>query len=577
MLNYRRYLLLGCVALLVGAGLTACGDADAESASLRVKILGWGPGLGGELGFQTQLPQFPGADQVRVRLTQPAQGKVLETQVFPAAQKNARLPELKRASAMRLEFDLLNAVGGVVARGATPRFEFDGQALRQNFSIQVDAVNDFAPIGAVINNRLSSTYLDDRGVRAMGIQRWMGRVGHQTVTIDGGNRAVVIGGADVGGNPVRAGQAPQFVALHDDLQEFNPNDGYFTDLSLDASGTQVYPGAGARLQQGRAFHTVTPIGDDKFLVIGGLGSDGTSVGALSSIELVDFRAAKGSYVSPLMSGETGMPLALATPRAFHTATYRPADNSVVVTGGVGANGTNQVLDSVEVINLGTRTVTSASPLGSPRANHQALLMGDGQTIWVMGGRDSARALRSTESISLVNAVVAGPQMRTARYNFSALLLGPGNGEIVMVLGGNTDLEGGATATFELGKIDRVADGFIYQNSYSLKTARGSLQAIELPNSHDIVVLGGWDAQRRRVGAAEVLKFSSLTNLAQPYSAALTATRSVNDRADGSATLLSNGKILLAGGMGDTGMALDLAEYFTPLDPRPEDVAAPEFP
>lgn len=553
--------------------MVGCGDdAQTRDGSLQVNVIGWGPGIDGVLGYQTALPSFDGAQSVRVSLTQPATGQLMSSETFPVTQRNARLPKLKNGEGLRMQFDLLGAGGEPVAYGATPLFSFDGTTHVQQFRIQVDRVNDFAPVGAVLSGALDQTNFDARALSAMGTERWLGRVGHEAVVFEGGNRALIVGGGDAIAT-VRAGAEPNFrdgsdgraLAFHDDLMEFDPSTGYFSDLSFNPATNGVFPGGGDRLTQARAFHTVTPIGDERFLVIGGYGEVNGALGVLDSIELIDLNLAPGSRVQAL-TGPDGWPLKLSQARVFHSATYRPADNSVVVVGGVGSGGPNDVLASVEVINLSSGSVAQGAALSTPRAQHEVVLMPDNQTLWVLGGRDSSQALRSTETIALSGTVSADATLGQARYGFRALRAADlaGEGLVVVALGGFTDLNGAVTGSVELGKLGR--DSFASCAACALSTPRGNLNAVELPNSHDIVVLGGRTADNSRASGAEVLEFKSLLQQ-NAYQARATGTQSVNGRADGSATLLANGKILLAGGFGSESATRRDAEYFTPSDFR----------
>lgn len=569
MANLKRYILPACLMVSVGATALGCDDAtESRTGKLKVDVIGWGPGVDGALGFQTQLPSFSGAQRVRVSLTKPGTAEVIESETFAATQKSARLPKLENGDGLRLEFELLDPTSQPLAFGATPLFSFDGEQFAQNFRIQVDPTNDFAPVGAVLGGSMTQTIFDTRAINAMSMDRWLGRVGHRAVPIDGGNGALIVGGGDAIA-PVRAGAEPNFrtpsdgraVALHDDVMDFDPNTGFFSDLSFNSATAQVFPGGADRLAEARAFHTVTPIGDERFLVVGGYGEVDGALGVLDSIELIDLSREPGSRVNVLMDS-SGAPLTLNMARVFHSATYRPADNSVVVVGGVGDDGPTNVLDSVEVINLTQNTVTQGPPLNSARAQHEALLMPDNQTIWVLGGRDATDALKSTATIALAGAVSSQTEMTQPRYGFEAVRASALDGSVVVAIGGFSDLDGAASDSVELGKLGR--DSFSVCGACELATARGNLRAVELPNSLDIVVLGGRDASNSRVSGAEVLKFNSLTE-SNPYSASATGTESTNERADSSATLLTNGKILLTGGFGASSSTLRDAEYFTPSD------------
>jgi hypothetical protein len=567
--------------VLMGAG---CGDDTERDPKLDVQVIGWGPGADGTVGFQPRLPTFPEAGQVRVNLTHPSTNEVLETRSFGALKSAAKMPKLRYGNDLRLEFELLGTNGTQLAGGATPLFSFQDGEVVQSFRIQVDAVDDFAPVGSVVTrdgrSELTQSRMDYRAVRGIDEDRWLGRVGHVTVAFDGGNKALIVGGGHI--DPIRPPAGlPQIKTAHDDLMEFDPRTGYFTDLSYDPQTGAAREGMADRLLEARAYHTVTPIGDDKFVVIGGFAGDSGGARALNSIELIDLNAAPGTRVQKVENAD-GFTAALLTPRGFHTATYRPSDHTVVVTGGVGRGGPNDVISSIEVLDMNAGVVEEVGSLGDARAEHEAVLMGDNETVWILGGRSDVGALASTEAISGSSGafeIAAKASMNTARYGFSALRISPNNGELVMALGGYTDLSGAVTDTFEFSSLSR--EDFAADSSWRLEKGRGTPVAIELPNTSDIVVLGGRDGSQRRITSSEVLEFSSLGD-ARPYSSRLTAGGSVNERADFSATPLANGKILVAGGVGrfgDTTTTLDSVEYFTPLDLRgdmsAEGVAADE--
>ncbi len=570
MVSLRRFVpraaaLGAALALVVG-----CGDSVQRQPKLHVQVIGWGPGDDGSVGFQARLPTFNAENQVQVSLTRPTAGQVLGVKSFAAAARSATLPKLHFGTGMRLEFAVKDGNAQTLAAGATPMFDFQKGDIVQGFRIQVDPVNDFAPVGSVVKSngrsQLTQSRMDYRAVRSIDQNRWLGRIGHATVPTDGANKLLVVGGADID-QVRRPGTMPQFRTVHDDLMEFDPATGYFTDLSYDSSTGAAMPNGADRLLEARAFHTVTPVGHNKFLVVGGL-TNGPH--PLNSIELIDLNAAPGTRVQQLIDSSTGSPAQLHQARAFHTAVYRPADNTVVVAGGIGQGGATNVLNSVEFIHLDTGSVETGPSMAHPRAEAQAVLMNDNSTIWVLGGRDATGALKSTEVIQAAGStgtVQPGATMNEARFGFKALRITPGNQRIVMALGGYTDLDGHTSDTFEFANLDRQS--FLSAPGWHLNNKRGNPQAVELPNTHNIVVLGGRDASGTRVSAAEVLQFQGLTEN-NPYTAQSTNTSSVNDRADSTATLLSNGKIVLIGGIGKFNgnvTTLDSAEYFTPLDPR----------
>ena len=93
-------------------------------------------------------------------------------------------------------------------------------------------------------------------------------------------------------------------------------------------------------------------------------------------------------------------------------------------------------------------------------------------------------------------------------------------------------------------------------------------AIELPVSRDIVVLGGRNAAQN-VESVERLEFTDLTQ-AVPYQAR-TAGELDEHRYQGTALVLSSGKVLLVGGVGSIQgsiAARDSASFYNAHDPVP---------
>jgi hypothetical protein len=571
------FALVLMAAVLVAAG---CSGESERQPKLDVQVIGWGPGPDGNVGFQAGLPTFREASKVRVNLTHPGTHTLLETRSFNAVESGAYLPSLRFGEDLRLEFDLIDVDGTPLASGATTLFTFREDEVLQSIRIQVDAVDDFAPVGSVVKrdgrSELTQTRMDKRAVRGIDEERWLGRVGHQTVTFASGNKALVVGGAHI--DPIRRPAGlPTIKYAHDDLMEFDPRTGYFTDLSYDPDTGSVREGFADRLLEARVYHTVTPIGGDKFVVIGGFASDSGGARALNSIELIDLNAAPGTRVQQIADVDD-FKAALVTPRAFHTATYRQSDHAIVIAGGVGRGGANDVLSSVEVLDLNSGTVREVGNLSDARAEHEAVLMGDGDAIWLLGGRNDIGALASTEVITgSDDDIEISPKasMNSARYGFAALRVAPNNGKLVMVLGGYTDLDGSVTDTFEFSSLAR--DQFLTEGSWRLGEGRGNPVAVELPNTRNIAVIGGRDSAQRRVTSAEVLEFGSLGD-ARPYNPRTLTGKPHNARVDFSATRLSNGKVLMIGGVGqyrEKTTTLDSAEYFTPRDPRDMPAGVPE--
>ena len=561
---------LVCATLLI-ALMAGCGPSDDDGSLLGIQVYGWGPTAGGEVGFQQSMPLYEGASFVQVRLTQPGQGRIISSENTQIDSRGVEIPETSYGDRLRFELSVLDSNLDPIASGATPLFDFEPNDTRKTFRMMVMPANGFAPVGSLVQSGgqavFQQTHFDFRSMSTIDENAHLGRVGHAVVPVEERNKALVVGGVDVNSSRAPA-EFPSVRRMHDDLQEFDPVSGYFTDLSYDPAAGAPLENGGDRLAVPRAYHTVTPVGDQTYLVVGGLQERESGLEATDSVEFIDLSAPAGERVQPLVDAQ-GNPQKLASARAFHTATYRPADGMVVVAGGVGPGGPSDIVNTIEFIDVKNRTVEPRElEMSEGRAQHSAVLM-DESTIWLIGGRDDISALASTEKVQLsgsTTTTLAAAAMNTPRFDAAAIRISPGGGQNLMVIGGYTSLEGDVSATYEFSTLRRT--NFLRESSWKLQQGRGNLRVLELPQTQNLVVLGGRDSAGTAVGAAEVLQFSDL-GASPPYVANETASTSYNGRADAEVMMLSNGKILMTGGIGsDDGQrtTLKVAEYFNPLDP-----------
>lgn len=546
---------------LAALALGACGSDPGLAPTVEVNVFGWSSGS----GFISSMPPVDDAQTVRVKVTRPEEGTVVATQTFAVGARTGNLPDVPFGTGLRMDFEVLDSQGGMVASGATPTFGFSADDQLRTFRVQVTEVNTFSPVGNVVVDRETGerkfawTQLDYRGKEGV---TWLGRIGHATATTSDG-RVIVVGGGD----PVPgAGPAalPEFRSVYTDIQIFDPETGYFTDLAYDApEGKDV-------LFEATVFHTVTPIGNDRFLVVGGFTPRADVLRPVNTIQVIDLNAPVGARVQRFVDG-AGSSLVLKKARGWHTASFRKVDNHVIVAGGVGAGGEDDVLGTFEMIDLATSSVYQEPfDLQEPRAQHNAVLMGDGRTIWLIGGRDGAGAVASSEIVGLADGGMTETSteatMRSARYEFAAVRLSEGGGDLVLVAGGFTDRDGAVSDSFEVSRLGRGGT-FDTGTEWKLSRGRGGAAAIALPQSGDIVILGGRNANGDTIATADTLTFDDLA--AQPPFTASESRASVTPRFRPSVDLLSNGRILLVGGEGEVNGAdvgLDTADMYNPEDP-----------
>ena len=564
------------VALLGGALMTSsCGDEAQPMKSLQVRLYGWGPDEQGGESFVEGLPAYEGATSVRAKVTRPASNRIVGSQTRPILDRKVQLPQLPYERGLRLELEVLDAAGEAVASGATPVFDFGASTASRALRVMVMPLNRFAPAGSIeldesgqrkfVQSRFDyrvESYYGQTGVRPA---VYLGRVGHVAVPTSDG-KVLIVGGADVipGSAP---GTIPKFRQVHTDVQLFDPETGYFSDLSLNEATQTPFPDRADRLEDGRAFHTVTPIGEDKFLVIGGYTEAAGQSRPVRTVELIDLKAQPGFRVKPLTNLQ-GAPLELNSPRGFHTAIHRPQSDQVIVIGGVGLT-SEQILSSIEIINLETLQVLGQTfELGEARTEHTSVLLGDG-SVWVLGGRNSAGVLASTEIIefgALSVSVKPESDMNEPRFGFGTVVIRDVLSTQVVVIGGFTSLTGEVTATYEIGIKGRQ---FVSGLMWRLAAGRGALSAVELPQSRDVLVIGGQDKDRGTISSVERLVYQGLA-AGTPYrvvSEGMGAFRAA--RLGASVTMMTSGQLLVTGGVGTsqgTVVALDNAELYNPYDP-----------
>ena len=333
----------------------------------------------------------------------------------------------------------------------------------------------------------------------------------------------------------------------------------------------------------------TLLGDGRVLIVGGRGTaaDG-STGVLASAELYD--PATGKFTP------TG---SLTTPRAYGTATVL-RDGRVLMAGGSDSC-PNDVCDSLASAELYDPQAGTFSPTGSmsiDRAGHSATLLSDGRVL-IVGGSDNCTA----SSCPLASAEIYDPNtgkfssagsMKVARYGSAAALLADGR---VLVAGGDGS---GATPTLASAEIyDPKTDKF--SATGSMATARWGHTATPLEDGR-VLVAGGSGISSAEIYDPKTGKFSPTDSMAATRdwhtatgladgsvlvaggadcSGSQCAARSTADlynpntgkfgpagamatsRDGHTATLLKDGNVLIAGGLGDN-IILDSAELYLPV-------------
>ena len=238
-------------------------------------------------------------------------------------------------------------------------------------------------------------------------------------------------------------------------------------------------------------------------------------------------------------------------RASHTATLLH-NGSVLAAGGTADNG---ALASAELYNPGSGTWSFTGNMNVGRVSAQAVLLGNGSVL-VMGGCINNDCLSSTTKSAEIFNPANGTwtltgSMGKGRAEFIATMLPNGK---VLVAGGCTAYNAnGCTSVTVAAEIYNPATG-LWSTTGSMRVARMAMTATLLPNGK-VLVAGGQTAASDALGSSELYdptaKTFSLTG------------KLITPRSGHTATLLPNGLVLMAGGENINGVSIAKAELYDP--------------
>jgi N-acetylneuraminic acid mutarotase len=301
--------------------------------------------------------------------------------------------------------------------------------------------------------------------------------------------------------------------------------------------TNIWSSAG-NLLEGRENHSATLLPDGRVLVAGG---DDVLAFSLASSEIYDPTAATWVNAPPVDG--------LTTPRRYHAATLLP-NGRLLVTGGE-YWGANAALNTSELYNPATNLWTNAGNLSQGRRHHTSTLLANGSVL-VAGGYNAAFvALASAEVLDDPQRVTAATNdsINTARSQHAATLLLDGR---VLVTGG-----GGSSGPLSSAELyDRATNSWSFTGS--MNVARAFHTATLLPDGR-VLVAGGMTLGGAALYSAEVYDPKTAT---WSYVGSMLGS-APDGRAMHSATLLADGRVLVAGGQADVGTLVSNVEIFDP--------------
>jgi N-acetylneuraminic acid mutarotase len=339
------------------------------------------------------------------------------------------------------------------------------------------------------------------------------RFGH-TATLLPNGKVLVAGGSDDSNNGLASAEL------------YDPATGKWSETGL--------------MGEARCYHTATLLPNGKVLVAGGIKFLGRFLDrALASAELYDPATGKWSDAA-----------GLTTERMNHSATLLP-DGKVLIAGGSIYDGNICTLTTVELYDPASDKWTETGEMNTARAGHPAVLLSTGKVL-VAGGKNSLATTDSLTGAELYDPATgkwgeADPMLFTGRCDHTATVLKNGK---VLVTGGWY----GAGKNSLLSETYDPATGK-WEKTGNMGFQRASHTATLLPDGK-VLITGGGAANRNNNNQAVCELYDPATS---KWSAC--GVMSVG-RLNHTATLLPNGKVLIAGGF--YGRAFySSAEFFTP--------------
>jgi len=230
----------------------------------------------------------------------------------------------------------------------------------------------------------------------------------------------------------------------------------------------------------------------------------------------------------------------------HTATLL-ADGGVLIAGGFSAQG---VTDTAELFYPSLHKFVSTGNMHVPRVGASATLPGGGKVLIAGGTADAGDSARAELYHPAKGVFAITGSMVTPRIHHSATLLA--NGKVLVVGGARTDY-------------GEIAGAELYDSGTGRFSPTGSMQTPEewpqavLLNDGKVLIVSGWQGRAESGGLHFEGPVLNPAELYEPKDGIFSTVSSqdLGAGANGVATLMDNGSVLITGGFSQSGAATAL--------------------